>query len=315
MSNADWVVPMNAELTAANELEAVKAERDKLKRELTLAYRNNHKRNLELDALHYVWCDGGCETGVHRFEHKGPLTLEIVNAAIQNTERVISYYRRKASATEPLGNWELRGKVEDLAQQIETLRAREAELCAELQRESEYYCELCKDTSRVHDYQAIYERIPRFDSDNIFRHHRHDGQNTDSEPAWPCASQKLRKALASHDPAWLDGQLEEAVKPWKALVAKATKALKGAFKIPRPWMPTDKKISEEEWDEAWFSIASALDNPDAKTALDWHNRERLAAVQCFALALEAALGEGTHWAPGAQVILRETLEKCKKELR
>jgi len=32
----------------------------RLKRELKNAYENNHRRNLELDALHYVWCDGGC---------------------------------------------------------------------------------------------------------------------------------------------------------------------------------------------------------------------------------------------------------------
>ena len=23
-------------------------------------------KNRDLDALHYVWCDGGCERGVHR---------------------------------------------------------------------------------------------------------------------------------------------------------------------------------------------------------------------------------------------------------
>jgi hypothetical protein len=48
------------------------------------------RRNRELDALHLVWCDGGCETGVHRFDEKGPeaITQEIVDAAVRNTERL-----------------------------------------------------------------------------------------------------------------------------------------------------------------------------------------------------------------------------------
>lgn len=39
----------------------------KLRKELTDALRNNRERNRELDALHYVWCDGGCTGGTHRF--------------------------------------------------------------------------------------------------------------------------------------------------------------------------------------------------------------------------------------------------------
>jgi hypothetical protein len=47
-------------------------------------------RNRQLDAMHYVWCTGGCEGGVHRFDGKGPagLTQEIVDEAIRNTERL-----------------------------------------------------------------------------------------------------------------------------------------------------------------------------------------------------------------------------------
>lgn len=48
------------------------------------------RRNLELDALHMVWCDGGCEGGVHRFDGEGPegITQEIVDAAVRNTDRL-----------------------------------------------------------------------------------------------------------------------------------------------------------------------------------------------------------------------------------
>jgi len=48
------------------------------------------KRNRELDAMHWVWCDGGCETGMHRYDGKGPegITWEIVETAMKNTERL-----------------------------------------------------------------------------------------------------------------------------------------------------------------------------------------------------------------------------------
>ena len=68
----------------------------KLRRELQFAYANNHKRNLELDALHYVWCDGGCESGVHRWEG-GPLTAEVVELAVQNTERLVRWRNNYAT--------------------------------------------------------------------------------------------------------------------------------------------------------------------------------------------------------------------------
>lgn len=44
------------------------------------------RKNLQLDALHYVWCDGACEGGTHR--HGGELTQEIVEEAERNTERL-----------------------------------------------------------------------------------------------------------------------------------------------------------------------------------------------------------------------------------
>lgn len=67
-------------------------EVERLKRELSMAQENNHARNVELDALHYVWCDGGCEGGIHRFGEHPPLTAEIVAAAIRNAERLRRWY-------------------------------------------------------------------------------------------------------------------------------------------------------------------------------------------------------------------------------
>ncbi len=55
------------------------------------------KRNVDLDALHYVWCAGGCEDGVHRYDGKGAeaITPEIVDAAIRNTERLVTWSRAR----------------------------------------------------------------------------------------------------------------------------------------------------------------------------------------------------------------------------
>lgn len=65
-----------------------------LSRELAMAYENNHSRNVELDALHYVWCDGGCEGGVHRFDKlgSGAITEEIVATAEKNVARLRAWY-------------------------------------------------------------------------------------------------------------------------------------------------------------------------------------------------------------------------------
>jgi hypothetical protein len=73
--------------------DALRAENAELRWQLTHAQRNNHRRNVELDALHYVWCDGGCSTGVHRYDGKGPETItpEIVAAAVRNTERLVKW--------------------------------------------------------------------------------------------------------------------------------------------------------------------------------------------------------------------------------
>lgn len=62
-----------------------------LRRELTIQSENNHKRNMQLDALHFVWCDGGCETGVSRWT-KEKITPEIVAEAIRNTARLYLWY-------------------------------------------------------------------------------------------------------------------------------------------------------------------------------------------------------------------------------
>ncbi len=62
-----------------------------LKREISRAQRSLHEKNLALDASYYVWCSGGCQTGILRWqeEHSAPpLTEEIVREAERQTKRL-----------------------------------------------------------------------------------------------------------------------------------------------------------------------------------------------------------------------------------
>jgi len=60
--------------------------------QLSMAQSNNHARNVALDALHFVWCDGGCSSGVHRYGEHPPLTAEIVAAAKLNSKRLERWF-------------------------------------------------------------------------------------------------------------------------------------------------------------------------------------------------------------------------------
>lgn len=62
-----------------------------LKEELTKLQSVLHQKNLALDAMHWVWCSGGCEGGTHRFT-TNDLTEEIVAKAELNTKRLRSWF-------------------------------------------------------------------------------------------------------------------------------------------------------------------------------------------------------------------------------
>jgi hypothetical protein len=59
--------------------------------QLELLNESLREKNLALDALHYVWCSGGCGFGVHR-DSDGKVTKEIVEKAKHNTNRLITWY-------------------------------------------------------------------------------------------------------------------------------------------------------------------------------------------------------------------------------
>lgn len=64
------------------------------KRHITMMRESLEEKNKMLDALHYVWCDGGCGGGVHRYTSmKGvELTEEIVKKAESNTYRLRTWF-------------------------------------------------------------------------------------------------------------------------------------------------------------------------------------------------------------------------------
>jgi hypothetical protein len=69
-------------------------------RELTIKEQAIKERNLALDALHWVWCSGGCHKGTHRFGSEEPITAEHVVVAERNTKRLREWFeaneRRRA---------------------------------------------------------------------------------------------------------------------------------------------------------------------------------------------------------------------------
>jgi hypothetical protein len=64
------------------------------KRLITHIQKILEEKNKMLDALHYVWCDGGCGGGVHRYKEMAntPLTEEIVKKAERNSYRLRLWY-------------------------------------------------------------------------------------------------------------------------------------------------------------------------------------------------------------------------------
>jgi uncharacterized coiled-coil protein SlyX len=82
------------------ELDALNKKIVKQARELTTKEQAIKERNIALDALHWVWCSGGCHKGTHRFGSEEPITAEHIAVAERNTKRLREWFeaneRRKA---------------------------------------------------------------------------------------------------------------------------------------------------------------------------------------------------------------------------
>lgn len=75
------------------EIQKLEEHQRKQRREITAQQNALRERNIQLDALHHVWCGGACETGTHRYDH-GEVTGEVVTAAIRNTARLVDRWIR-----------------------------------------------------------------------------------------------------------------------------------------------------------------------------------------------------------------------------
>lgn len=104
-------------------------------------------KNLALDALHWVWCDGGCGGGVHRWDHSAEVTEEVVSMAeryagrlrrwLGNRDGRIKY--REAGDTEKaalVAEWSKRPAIDSLRCQLADAEARNATVRAEAFREA-----------------------------------------------------------------------------------------------------------------------------------------------------------------------------------
>ena len=58
-------------------------------------------KNKALDAMYYVWCSGGCESGMRRYGSYIPeLDREIVEIAEKNTKRMRTWLENKKEKSE-----------------------------------------------------------------------------------------------------------------------------------------------------------------------------------------------------------------------
>lgn len=85
----------HASCSAVDErLKEVERQAAYLRRQLTIQRDNNERRNKQLDALHFVWCNGGCSSGVHRWTDEA-VTEELVCEAERNTARLRNWFETR----------------------------------------------------------------------------------------------------------------------------------------------------------------------------------------------------------------------------
>lgn len=91
--NTNWVGKMTTEgdlLALCAAVRELAAENERLKRAVGDKDNVLAEKNRRLDMLHWVWCNGGCETGFHRYDGEGiaDLTPELVATAEAYVERL-----------------------------------------------------------------------------------------------------------------------------------------------------------------------------------------------------------------------------------
>lgn len=71
---------------------------EKLGKTILMLQKCLEEKNKELDALGYVWCDGGCRGGAYRYT-SGRLTADMVERARRNVERMERRLRNQGDAS------------------------------------------------------------------------------------------------------------------------------------------------------------------------------------------------------------------------
>ncbi len=83
----------STELRVRAENDRLREEVVKLKREVTMMREGSERRNRDLDALHLVWCNGGCQSGVHRYcGSPDDVTEEVVALAESHVKRLRTWF-------------------------------------------------------------------------------------------------------------------------------------------------------------------------------------------------------------------------------
>lgn len=73
---------------------------EKRRNEIKTLQANNRKRNLQLDALNFVWCNGGCKSGFRRWADKysdeelADLLIEAQLNTIRLEEWIVNYLKK-----------------------------------------------------------------------------------------------------------------------------------------------------------------------------------------------------------------------------
>jgi cob(I)alamin adenosyltransferase len=84
------------------ELATSKEARENLRTELTMMQQAAETRNRELDALHYVWCSGGCAKGTHRYcDSPDEITEETVQIIERQATRLRSWFENHREKQTP----------------------------------------------------------------------------------------------------------------------------------------------------------------------------------------------------------------------
>jgi len=65
-----------------------------LKKEIGYKDEKLHQKNVVLDSLHHIWCNGGCDEGVHRYQD-GEITEEMVQVAEKEVKRMRKWLENK----------------------------------------------------------------------------------------------------------------------------------------------------------------------------------------------------------------------------